>query len=200
MTRINLLPLKEKQRAIGQRQQIAIAILGLLVALLIMIVPYMVQKRRIAVLDQEIARTKQELQRYTKLVKEVGELDDLKAELEEKLAIIERLNTNRLGPARVLYDLSVATPEKLWLIEFTERNQVATLIGMSLDNETIAEFMRRLEASPYFSDVDLVETRQARRFKRFIVKARVHYSGEEAASRNGKEPAGPGKRGKKKAG
>lgn len=199
MTRINLLPLREKQRAIGRRQQIAIAVLGLLVALLIMIVPYMVQSRRIAVLDQQIAHTKQELQRYNKLVKEVAELDDLKAELEEKLRIIEQLNTNRMGPARVLYDLSVATPEKLWLTEFVEQDGNVRLVGMSLDNETIAEFMRRLEASPYFSGVDLEETAQERRFKRFIIKARVHYSGEEEASPDGKRPERGRKAGKKAA-
>jgi len=97
---------------------------------------------------------------------------------------------------RMLEDLSTATPQKLWLVSFSETNGQATITGMALDNQTIAGFMRSLQSSPYFYEVDLVETSQSEPvrvggdsgmiFKKFIVKAQLDYLG-----RGGKAHATP---------
>ena len=78
---------------------------------------------------------------------------------------------------------------------------------MALDNQTIADFMRQLQSSKYFYNVDLVETSQSEPvrnvaagdtnvvFKKFIIKAHLDYLG-----RNGKAPSQatpPGTHGKK---
>ena len=67
-------------------------------------------------------------------------------------------------------------------------NGLATLTGMALDNQTIATFMRQLQGSKYFYEVDLVETSQTEPvrsagaasgpvFKKFIIKAHLDYLG-----------------------
>jgi type IV pilus assembly protein PilN len=189
MIRVNLLPIKDAERAIGRRQRVSIAILGLCIALLIMLLPFLYQQSRLRSLDREISEVQDQIKRYSAQVKEVNELDRLKKDLETKLRIIEELDEKRVGPARVLSDLSHATPGNLWLISFEEANGAATLTGTALDNETIARFMRQLQDSPYFFGVDLVETSRntqkvsSRRgvedmsFTRFIVKARIDYFG-----------------------
>jgi type IV pilus assembly protein PilN len=196
MIRLNLLPLKETERAIGRRQQLSLVALGMAIALLIMIVPFIVQGRTLATLDGQIEQLNKEIQQYNTQVKEVHELDRLKKEVQTKLNIIQDLNRKRVGPSRVLDDLSSATPDNLWLIDFTENNAQATVTGLALDNETIARFMRQLQASPYFFGVDLVETSRTTpqpttpaggespvSFTRFIVKAGIDYFG-----RHGKPP------------
>ena len=50
MIRVNLLPLKETQRAIGQRQQFSVAALSVSVALLLMVVPFVLQGLRLSTL------------------------------------------------------------------------------------------------------------------------------------------------------
>jgi type IV pilus assembly protein PilN len=190
MIRINLLPAKDTERALGQRQQRALAALGLTIALLIMIVPYAIQGRRLSAIETETAQVQEEIRRYDERVKEVRDLDRLKEELQTKLRIIEDLNHKRIGPARVLGDLSIATPDNLWVNDFKETGGGATLSGMALDNQTIAFFMRQLQTSPYFFNVDLVETTQsmpargvstavpqAPNFKRFIINAQIDYFG-----------------------
>jgi type IV pilus assembly protein PilN len=197
MIRLNLLPLKETERAIGRRQQVSLLVLGVALALLIMVVPFIVQGRRLGALDGQIDQLHKEIQQYNSQVKEVHELDRLKRELNTKLRIIEDLNRKRVGPSRVLDDLSAATPDNLWLIDFGENNGYATVTGLALDNETIAKFMRQLQDSPYFHAVDLVETSQSNpqapasgqapiSFTRFIVKASIDYFG-----RNGRPPEPP---------
>jgi type IV pilus assembly protein PilN len=187
MIRINLLPAKESERALGQRQQRALAALGLTVALLIMVVPYAIQGRRLSGIENETAQVQEEIKRYDERVKEVRDLDKLKEELQTKLRIIEDLNHKRVGPARVLSDLSIATPDNLWVNDFKEAGGSTTISGMALDNQTIAFFMRQLQTSPYFFNVDLVETTQStaargvstapQPFKRFIINAQIDYFG-----------------------
>jgi type IV pilus assembly protein PilN len=197
MIRINLLPTKEAEVALGQRHQRALVILGVVVTVLIMIVPYLAQQRRIRRLDRDINETQRQLDRYNEQVKEVEQLDKLKADLETKLRIIEELNKKRVGPQRVLDDLSVATPEKLWLIELSEAGGHTKIVGLALDNETIADFMRRLQKSPYFFAVDLEETTESKEealagFKRFSIKASVDYAGRGGLP-SGDQQAAPAK-------
>ena len=188
MIRINLLPIKETERALGRRQQMSLVALGLVTTLLIMLIPYLIQGRRLSVLDSRVETLTKEIQAMNLQVREVRDIDRLKKEVQTKLQIIEDLNRKRVGPSRVLDDLSLASPENLWLIDFNEVGSSATFTGLALDNETIAKFMRQLQASPYFFSVDLVETSQqqpadpskasaAPQFTRFIVKATIDYFG-----------------------
>jgi type IV pilus assembly protein PilN len=200
MIRINLLPVKETERAIGRRQQASLVALGAAVALLFMIVPFLLQSRKLSSLESQIEQVNAQIQHFNLQVKEVHDLDRLKKEVETKLRIIQALNEKRVGPSRVLDDLSISTPDNLWLIDFTEVNSAATFTGLALDNETIARFMRQLQSSPYFHGVDLVETSRvaaasgAQRveaapteaFTHFTVKATIDYFG-----RDGKPPEPP---------
>ncbi|MEO8603579.1 MAG: PilN domain-containing protein [bacterium] len=193
MIRINLLPIKETERAIGRRQQVSLVALGTTVALLIMVVPFILQSRKLAMLEGQIQQVNTEVQAFNAQVKEVHDLDRLKKEVETKLRIIQALNQKRVGPEHVLDDLSVSTPDSLWLTDFTEIGGNATFTGKALDNETIARFMRQLQDSPYFHSVDLVETSHAvaqttpagaapdqrAMFTQFIVKATIDYFGRD---------------------
>jgi type IV pilus assembly protein PilN len=190
MIHINLLPIKEAQRAIGRRQQLSVALLSVSVALLVMVIPYALQGRRITQLDRDIGQLKAEIERYNAQTREVHDLEKKRTELQAKLKVIDELKQKRVGPVRMLEDLSAATPQKLWLVNFGEANGQATITGMALDNQTIAAFMRSLQSSPYFYDVDLVETAQSDTgrgalgsnsgmiFKKFIVKAQLDYLGK----------------------
>jgi len=197
MIRVNLLPIKEAQRALGRRQQVSVALLSISVALLVMVVPYVLQGRHITQLDREITDLSAEIERYNAQTREVRDLEKKRSELQAKLKVIEDLKQKRVGPVRMLEDLSTATPQKLWLVSFSETNGQATITGMALDNQTIAGFMRSLQISPYFYEVDLVETSQSEPlrvganssmiFKKFIVKAQLDYLGK-----GGKAQATPG--------
>ncbi|GIW44161.1 MAG: fimbrial protein [Candidatus Binatia bacterium] len=191
MIRINLLPVREAERALGRRRQISLAILTGIVVLLMMVLPYTFQARRLAQLEAEATQLRQEIARLDQQAKEVKDLDAKRAELQAKLRIIAQLKRRRVGPVRALEDLSDATPEKLWLTEFTETGGAVSIQGLAIDNQTIAEFMRRLQQSRYFYDVDLVESAQAvaqpgaqagPSLKRFQIKARLDYLGQGGKS------------------
>jgi len=201
MIRINLLPLKEVRRALDRRRQVSIALLSLAMAALAMVVPFVIQSMEMSRLEREIDALNAEVARLNQQAREVRELERKRADLRAKLKVITDLQSRRVGPVRMLEDLSGATPEKLWIVDFTDSGGQATITGMALDNQTIATFMRQLQNSKYFYDVDLVEATEnvpARGtpegqsgivFKKFVVKARLDYTGADGKSAAGPEPA-----------
>ncbi len=203
MIRINLLPIKETERALGRRHQMSLVALGAATTLLIMLIPFLIQGRKLSNLNEEITQLTEEIQAMNLQVREVRDIDRLKREVQTKLRIIDDLNRKRIGPARVLEDLSGSTPDNLWLIDFNEVASSATFTGLALDNETIARFMRQLQNSPYFHSVDLVETSQQQQtgaanadgspsFTRFIVKAAIDYFGRDGKPAEAPPGAAPG--------
>ncbi len=192
MIRINLLPLKESEQSVRRRQQVSMAALAVSLTLLLMVVVYAYQKRTLRHLEDQSAALSAEIAKYDAQTKEARDLETMRHELQSKLKVINDLDEKRVGPAHMLADLSVAVPEKLWLEDFSESHNVVTITGWALDNQTVAAFMRQLEASPYFYKVDLAEATQPDQpspqaqslsgvgglhLKRFVLKASVDYFG-----------------------
>ena len=194
MIRINLLPTEEVERAADQRQQFATV--GLVVALSVffVIVVHTWQAARVAATHRRVTQVSEELQAIMGPYDEVQKIQAQQKELQEKLDVIKQLEARSGGPVHVLDDLSGATPDKLWLTEFAETGGTARLSGFSVDEQTIADFLRRLGGSSYFTGVDLEETTQVTqenvKQKKFTLKAQVNYGGAVAA---GHKPGAEGK-------
>lgn len=99
------------------------------------------------------------LTKLKKITKEVEGLEEKKKLLKEKLLVIAKLKANKHGPVRVLDELNLAMPERLWLEKAVERGGLLELKGIALDNPTISLLMYKLENSDYFRNVDLVESK-----------------------------------------
>lgn len=180
MIRVNLLPVKETQQAQRQRQELSLVVLGLIFMLLVFVAIRIHQGRRMGTLDRQIGDLKQSVDALEKRVRDVADLDQKRKELDAKLKVIAELGRKRIGPAAVLNELADATPDRAWLSDLSEVKGAATLTGLAVDNQTIAEFLRRLSASPYFTNVDLVETTQDVsgdvKLRKFLIKAQINYA------------------------
>lgn len=186
MIRINLLPTEEVERAADQRQQIATVGLVVAVAVLVLFAVHSVQAARTAATQHRVNQVREELQAIVGPYAEVLKIQAQQKELQEKLDVITKLEARSGGPVRVLTDLASATPDKLWLTEFAEVGGNAKMSGFSVDEQTIADFLRRLGASTYFTGVDLEETTQVTqenvKQKKFTLRAQVNYAGTTPAA------------------
>jgi type IV pilus assembly protein PilN len=73
---------------------------------------------------------------------------------------------------------SLVVAQKMWLTSLSETGGIMTLNGVAVDNKTIADFMRRLEGSPYFDRINLVSSIQVamgegRKFNGFNINCHV---------------------------
>ena len=96
--------------------------------------------------------------------KKVGDIEGFKKdkkELEQKLGVINSLETNRLFPVRMLDELNLLVPAKeAWLEKITQTGQDLRIEGMARDNGTVARFMKNLEKARFVQSVDLVVSRE----------------------------------------
>ena len=186
MIRINLLPTEEVERAADQRQQIATVGLVVAVSMLALVVVHSVQAARTARANHRLTQVREELEAITGPYQELVRIQAQQKELEEKLKVITQLEARSGGPVKVMTDLSGAMPDKLWLTEFNEAAGMVKMSGYSVDEQTIADFLRRLGSSSYFTSVDLEETTQVTqenvKQKKFTLKAQVNYAGGPAAA------------------
>ena len=190
MIRINLLPVKQAAQAERQRQELTRAGLVLALLLVLGIGIRLQQGRELASSETRIAEIEEALKALDSQVKDVNELDAKRKALDSKLKVIADLGRKRVGPVGVMTDLAKATPDRVWLTDFSESGGAATITGQAVDNQIVAEFLRSLSTSPYFTTVDLVETTQDQageiKLRKFIVKATINYAASE------RKGAGPG--------
>ena len=80
-------------------------------------------------------------------------------EIERKLKVIDDLEKNRTGPVRVMDEIAMRIPKRVWLTELQMNAGQLKLEGMSLDAEIVAAFLTSLAESPLIFDVELETTR-----------------------------------------
>ena len=195
MIRINLLSVREIRAEIGRRQDLTIAALSVGATLALIFVVFLYQFYRSSFLDRKLTGLRKEIASLESQVKEVTELQKKVSDLNQKLKVIEDLRKKKVGPVRVMENLSVATPARLWLTEFKETGGNLSITGIAVDNQTVAEFLKALAASAYFKSVELVETSQTEQdkllLKKFSLRSQLLYQSQplDAQTKAGAAPA-----------
>jgi type IV pilus assembly protein PilN len=146
MIRINLLPVRAaKKKEMGK--QILILFAAFIAAA--GVGNYMWYSGRKAEFDSnaaELARVKAQIADKEKVIGEVSKINDRKAEVEKKLAVLDNLRKGRSGPVKMMDALASAMPKKLWLKNFTEEKSGVKISGSAVSHDEVAEFMRGLSS------------------------------------------------------
>jgi type IV pilus assembly protein PilN len=110
-------------------------------------------------LDAEIAAAQQETTRLHSVIQQVQQFEQRKAQLQQRVALIETLRKGQTGPVHMLDQLSRALPPMLWLTALKQTNDDIQIDGKCINQTAVAEFISNLEASGYFKrSVDIVST------------------------------------------
>ena len=70
-----------------------------------------------AELDKEIAAAQQETTRLHSVIEQVQQFEQRKAQLQQRVVLIEQLRKGQTGPVHMLDQISRALPPMLWLTE-----------------------------------------------------------------------------------
>jgi type IV pilus assembly protein PilN len=163
MIKINLLhrSVEEKAKKANVVRQLAIVFLSLFTFLVILASIHLYIAHSIGNLETDIATREA---RLLVLKKIIGEIDDIRAEkkvLEKKLAVINRLEEDRLYPVRMLDEVNALVPPRdIQLTKVSEQGSRVSIEGMGRDNIAVALFMKNLELSKYIQSVDLLSSKQ----------------------------------------
>lgn len=161
MIRINLLPVRAAQKKEKLRSQIVVALGCLILIVFGCAAAYMHISMKLADERAQIAQKQQQIAQLQKQIGQVGRFKKLQKELRGKLEVLDKLKEGRTGPAQYLDELNRIMPPKLWLVSFSESSGHIVIEGTALNEKVVAEFMRNLNGSSFFSNINLVQTVQA---------------------------------------
>ena len=160
MIKINLLPFRAAKKRENIRRQASIFLLSLIFFIALIGYAYLNLNNKISALQAEQSRLNSELIRYAKTTERIKEIQQKIKEAQEKLKVIKDLEKNKIGPVRLLDEISSAVPkDKLWLESIDEKQGILTIEGSAIDNKTVALFMTKLEKAETITSVDLKSTK-----------------------------------------
>ena len=155
MIRINLIPVRQvKKRELGRQQLYLFGILflgGLLANYFWVRDAQEILARKRA----QVAKLNLDIQGLDRAIGEVKTITSEKKDLEDKLKVLDTLKKKRVGPVKVLDALAQVIPAHVWLTSLAEKGGNVELSGLGMTNDDVAEFMRELKRSQYFSNIIL---------------------------------------------
>jgi len=161
MIRINLIPFPRVRKKENSRQQVFIYLLSFIVLFLIVAVCNFLLANKVKGLKTKVDTTRLELAKYQKINKEIAAIKKKLSVLEKKVDVITSLGTRRRWPVNLMDSLTGLVVEKrMWLTSFKTKGETINLEGVALDNQTVADFMLRLQVSTLFSSVNLNTLKQ----------------------------------------
>ena len=112
-------------------------------------------------LDASIAAAQQETTRLHSVIQQVQQFEQRKAQLQQRVALIETLRKGQTGPVHMLDQLSRALPPMLWLTSLRQLGPDGAVLieGRATTQTTVSDFVNNLEATGYFKkSIDIVNT------------------------------------------
>ena len=167
MIRINLLAAerdKSKKKAValgtvGQKLTVGCSLI-LILAVLFIGWRYWALSRDSNAIDAEIAAAQQETTRLHSVIQQVQQFEQRKAQLQQRVVLIEQLRKGQTGPVHMLDQISRALPQMLWLTELKQAGGDVVIDGKSTTLTGLSEFVSNLEASGYFKrSIEIVDTK-----------------------------------------
>jgi len=162
MIEINLLPHRESRRIADLRQSVAVLCLGLVIAgggifFVSRSLNGDLERAEIMLRQLEAA-----IEQYKPQEEQVASFKSQRKKLENKLDVINGLAKARTGPVRLFAEISTLTPERVWLSKLKTEGGSVTLQGSSLDTGIVADFLRSMNQSDFFTNVDLRKTKRGK--------------------------------------
>jgi type IV pilus assembly protein PilN len=164
MIRINLLSVErertKKKSTFQTGQKVTIACSAVLaLAVLTIGWRYLSLNNESKQLDVDIANSQQEASRLHAIILQVQEFEQRKAQLQQRVVLIEQLRKSQTGPVHMLDQISRSLPPSLWLTALKQDNDSITIEGRCTSLTALSDFVANLEGTGYFKkSVEIVSS------------------------------------------
>jgi type IV pilus assembly protein PilN len=111
--------------------------------------------------EDAIAAAQKETQRLHSVIAQVQQFEQRKAQLQQRVTLIEQLRKDQIGPVHMLDQISLSLPPSLWLSELKQTGTPNEVLidGKSLSLTGLSDFVANLERSGYFQkSVEIVSS------------------------------------------
>ncbi len=118
--------------------------------------------RQASNIEAELTAAEQEKIRINTVIQQVQQFDQRKAQLQQRVSLIEELRKGQSGPVHMLDQVSRALPPMLWLTELKQNDKSpneVTIDGRCTSQTSVSDFVSNLEASGFFKkSIDIISS------------------------------------------
>ncbi len=157
MIRINLIPYRLARRKQQIIWHVSTLLAVIVVAGLLGLGAHTVASIQLSDLKEESIMIQQQNAVLKKKIGKIRNLDSLRADVERKLDLVDKLQEGRFRSLKTLNTIASIIPENVWLDMIADHGRDIELSGLGESNRAVASFMRRLDQSAVFTDVRLGE-------------------------------------------
>jgi type IV pilus assembly protein PilN len=155
MIRVNLLAVERKTKKarvfIPAAHRVTIGASLILIATILGIGWwFMSLRQQSAQLDEDIAKAENETLQLRSVLAQVQKFEARKAQLTQRVTLIEQLRRGQSAPVHVLDEISKSLPDRLWLTDMRQTGNDYTLSGFTPSLPSLSDFVAALEATKWF--------------------------------------------------
>jgi type IV pilus assembly protein PilN len=167
MIRINLLAVERERTktrvAIPAAHRVTIAAAFILIGTVALVGWWFMSLRsQSAQLDADIARAELETQQLRSVLAQVQKFESRKAQLQQRVTLIEQLRQGQSVPVHIVDQLSRSLPERLWLTQMVQNGTEFSFTGYTDQITSVSDFIANLEDTNWFKKpVEIVDTQLA---------------------------------------
>jgi type IV pilus assembly protein PilN len=155
-THINLLDWRKARRDRRKKEFIAVMGIAIAVALGLVGAGYVLVDGELGYQQKRNEYLRAELKEMDKKIKEIQELERVRANLLARMRVIEELQASRSASVHFFDELVNTLPEGVNLTGFKQQGGNVTIDGIAESNGRISTYMKNLDASRWFADPRLI--------------------------------------------
>jgi len=128
-------------------------------------------------LDIDIASAELDTRQLRAVLSKVQKFEARKAQLQQRVTLIEQLRKGQTAPVRVLDQISRSVPDRLWLADMKQSGTEFTLDGYATTMTALSDFVATIEDTKWFrKPVEIIDSQRTTDAKagdvvKFVVKA-----------------------------
>jgi type IV pilus assembly protein PilN len=155
-TRINLLDWRAERRERRKQQFISMLGLSLVASAALVGLGWTTMSSAVASQQERNAFLEKQIQETEQKIKEIEELEKVKANLLARMRVIEELQASRSASVHFFDEIVNTLPEGVTLKGIKQAGAQVTLDGVAESNGRVSTYMKNLEASEWFDEPKLI--------------------------------------------
>lgn len=194
-TRINLLDWRAARRA--RRKQQFLTLLGIGASAALLGLGYVTVTEAVAHQQSRNQYLSTQISDLDKQIKEIQELEKVKANLVSRMNVIQQLQESRSATVHFFDEIVNTLPDGIFLSSVKQSGQSVTIEGIAESSGRISAYLKNLDSSPWFKDPKLVVIKTGEKNKQrnseftLQVTNLTKASGDETAEASGRTEVKP---------
>lgn len=154
--KINLLDWRTELNTLRQNQFFAMLGAGALAAILGVAVVYYGVTDAVEYQQERNRFLQQQIVEMDKKIKEIEELEKVKANLLARMKVIEELQASRAAMVHFFDEILNTLPEGVYIKSLRQAGSAVTIVGVAESNNRVSAYMKNIESSRWFAEPRLV--------------------------------------------